>query len=98
MSSAIFDSNWGTVMGEYGLIGIMIYGFLLRKVYVKMRDRLSDCRISIGYLRFIMLSIVLSAFTAPVFTQGYLTLLFASALFMGLDSNIKPNVTAHKAY
>jgi len=66
----VYDSNFATIIGEFGLVGVMVYFFLIKRliVYLKLKNSL--------YSKFIIGSILLLSFTQPVFMNSYQAIFF----------------------
>lgn len=78
----IYDSNIATIMGEFGFIGLILYGYVLKVIYKQMVD--SSNR---QYILSIMTTLVVVSFTNPVFMNAYIAILFA--LFLSLEKKKK---------
>ena len=73
---AIFDSNFATIIGEFGLIGILIFTYLIYKLW-KMVSVKSELR---EYYLICFIAMVLFSLTNPTLMNGYQSLLFAIML------------------
>lgn len=73
--TGIFDSNWASLVGEFGLIGLIVFSFILYKSFIFLSNRSEELN------KFIILSIifviVLCGLTMPVFMNGYLAIIFS---------------------
>ena len=68
--SEIFDSNFASILGEFGVIGIFVFLYLFYGIQ----------QISNNYLRLILISVLFFSFTNPVLMNGYQALIFSIAL------------------
>jgi hypothetical protein len=81
--TAIFDSNFASILAEFGVIGILVFSFLLYKMYKSINNNSS-------YYLLVLLSVIIFSFTNPTIMNGFQALLFALAL------NLNPNNLASK--
>ena len=68
--SEIFDSNFASVLGEFGVIGIFVFLYLFYGIQQNSNN----------YLRLILISVLFFSFTNPVLMNGYQALIFSIAL------------------
>ncbi len=89
----VYESNFASILGEFGLMGIIIYSLLLRMVYkssIKEEDSQYDKQYFIGMIA----AMVIFHFTKPIFMNSYPVILFSMAI--ALKSLDKINGTVGK--
>ena len=83
----VYESNFASILGEFGFMGIIIYSLLLRLVYksfIKDEDNQYDKQYFIGMLA----TMVIFHFTKPIFMNSYPVILFAMAIALKrIDKN-----------
>lgn len=77
-SAGIYDSNWASIAGEFGLIGIIIFMILITYI-LKFANRFCNVK-EMTYIKTVLILLVIYGITAPVFMNGYPALLFAIML------------------
>ena len=78
---AIFDSNAATIIGEFGLLGLTMFAFLFRRLYLTLRTYSQNHL----YHKTLLIAIIIFSITNPVMVNGFQAMLFALAL------NLNPN-------
>jgi hypothetical protein len=78
---AIFDSNAATIIGEFGLVGLTMFAFLFRRLYLTLRTYSQNHL----YHKTLLIAIIIFSITNPVMVNGFQAMLFALAL------NLNPN-------
>ncbi len=72
--SGIYDSNWASILGEFGLMGILLFSFLIRKTYNSVKVDFVSNKSAVCS---ILVIFIISGITMPVLMNGYLAMLFA---------------------
>jgi len=78
----VYDSNWAAILGEFGIVGLLIFFLLLRTIFKIGNPDLSSSRL---HLRTSLLFlIIIFSFTNPVFMNSKPAILF-SLLIIGMS-------------
>jgi len=77
----VYESNFASILGEFGLFGIFSYTILLILTYRFLLYK-SNNQMNKAYFISIIVSIVVLCLTKPVFMNSYPALLFAYALLI----------------
>jgi hypothetical protein len=81
----IYDSNFASVVGEFGLIGLIIFTYLISMVLVKNYKRHRNFGFSLSMVIFF----ILSFFTTPLLMNSYLSLIVTLVLTGVSDNKTK---------
>ncbi len=76
IQGGIFDSNFATIMGEFGLVGLALFSFLFRRLYLSLNS-FSKNKL---YHKTLLMTIIVFSLTHPVVVNGFQAMLFAVAL------------------
>ena len=76
IQSGIYDSNLATIIGELGLVGVILFVFLFQQMYSTTKK----FSINTLYHRTLIVTIIIFAATFPVIVNGFSAMLFALAL------------------
>lgn len=71
----IYDTNWASILGEFGFIGALLFSFLIWKTYNFIRGEYTGS--NKPAILSIIVILIISGITMPVFMNGYLAMLFA---------------------
>lgn len=80
----VYDSNLATILGEFGVIGVIIFYYLLASLYKTLRRKRKD-----PVLLSLILLITTTSLTNPVFFYQHNSIIFAITLI--LVSTTKPS-------
>lgn len=82
----VYDSNVASILGEFGIMGFIIFGFLLVLTIRKLKKS-ADHVYDIHYFMSMIISMLVFSFTMPVFMNTYPAMLFAIALVVWSINN-----------
>jgi O-antigen ligase len=83
----VFDSNWASIIGEFGFLGLLIFLMLLYRAFKYIN--LNSNNESKKFVVLIFLLAIITGLTKPVFMQAYLSLIFALILVYFKKLNLK---------
>ena len=79
----IYDSNLATISGEFGAMGLLLFGIALAYVYYRSKARAAGNSRKMLYFRVVLIFMLLVAVVNPLFMYSYNALLFALAFKVG---------------
>ena len=79
----IYDSNLATISGEFGAMGLLLFGIALAYVYYRGTSRAGDDTRKVLYFRIVLMFMLLVSVVNPLFMYSYNALLFALAFKAG---------------
>ncbi len=79
----IYDSNLATISGEFGAMGLLLFGIALAYVYYRSKARAAGDSRKMLYFRIVLIFMLLVAVVNPLFMYSYNALLFALAFKAG---------------
>ncbi|MCP5197110.1 MAG: hypothetical protein H6974_10045 [Gammaproteobacteria bacterium] len=85
----IYDSNLATIMGEFGLIGIVLFAFLWMKIVNESRKLHKTVKNNERYLMALSIYMLIIILTNPFFMYQYNSVIFVIALILGPRSSKK---------
>jgi hypothetical protein len=72
-TDGIYDSNFASILGEFGYLGIFIYSFLFYRFYRYFMNRTKDLKFGIVAIFLLILSY---SFVNPIFMNAYSAILY----------------------
>ena len=79
----VYDSNLATISGEFGAMGLLLFGVALAYVYYRSAARAGGDSRKVLYFRIVLIFMLLVAVVNPLFMYSYNALLFALAFKVG---------------
>lgn len=79
----VYDSNLATISGEFGAMGLLLFGIALAYVYYRSKARAAGNSRKMLYFRIVLIFMLLVAVVNPLFMYSYNALLFALAFKAG---------------
>ncbi len=79
----VYDSNLATISGEFGAMGLLLFGIALAYVYYRSKARATGNSRKMLYFRIVLIFMLLVAVVNPLFMYSYNALLFALAFKAG---------------
>ncbi len=76
----VYDSNLATVMGEFGLTGLLMFAFLIYTVLKRLKSKEYNYDKTPSYYNLLIMLFIVFSISGPTFMHSYTSLLFALAL------------------
>ena len=78
----VFDSNLAAILGEFGLIGVFVFGFLYFCCFKRVYSASKNKKVALPYLIIIFIFGLVVLITNPFFMYQYNSLIFLLAIFI----------------